>query len=45
MKGVPRLVVLKVDGTVVDDNAVKKITDEGPEAISEYLSNWGIMRI
>ena len=31
VKGVPRLVVLKAsDGTVLHDNAVKKVTDEGP---------------
>ena len=38
VKGVPRLVVLKPDGTVIDSNGVTKITKEGPAAIEEYLS-------
>lgn len=38
VKGVPRLIVVKPDGTVLDQNGVRKITDEGPGAIEEYLS-------
>lgn len=38
VKGVPRLIMLKQDGTVVDDNAVKKVSEEGPASIEEYLS-------
>lgn len=38
VKGVPRLIVIKPDGTVLDQNGVKKITEEGPAAIEEYLS-------
>lgn len=38
VKGVPRLIVIKPDGTVVDSNGVRKITEEGPAAIEEYLS-------
>ena len=38
VKGVPRLIVLKPDGTIVDNNGVKKVTEEGPGAIEEYLS-------
>ncbi len=38
VKGVPRLIVIKPDGTVVDNNAVRKVTEEGPGAIEEYLS-------
>ena len=38
VKGVPRLVILKPDGTVLEQNAVQKITQEGPAAIEEYLS-------
>ncbi len=37
VKGVPRLIVLKQDGSVVHDNAVKKLTEEGPTAIEEWL--------
>lgn len=37
VKGVPRLIVLKPDGTVINPNAVKKVTDEGPAAIDEFL--------
>ena len=37
VKGVPRLVILKPDGTVIDKNAVQKVTNEGPMAIEEYL--------
>ena len=37
VKGVPRLVILKADGTVIDDNAVGKLTSEGPAAMDEWL--------
>jgi nucleoredoxin len=39
VRGVPRLVFVKPDGTLVHDNAVKKVTDEGPAAIEEFLSS------
>ena len=38
VRGVPRLIIIKPDGTVVDQNAVQKITMEGPSAIEEFLS-------
>ena len=38
VKGVPRLIILKPDGTVIDSNAVQKVTNEGPVAIEEYLA-------
>lgn len=39
VKGVPRLYILSAkDGKVIDNNAVGKITEEGPGAIEEYLS-------
>lgn len=38
VKGVPRLIILKPDGTVVENNGVRKVTEEGPAAIDEYLS-------
>ena len=38
VRGVPRLIILKPDGTVVEQNGVQKITMEGPGAIEEYLS-------
>jgi nucleoredoxin len=38
VRGVPRLIVLKADGTVINDNAVKKVTNEGPGAFEEFLS-------
>ncbi len=38
VKGVPRLIVISVDGKVIDDNAVTKVKDFGPEAIEQYLS-------
>ncbi len=38
VKGVPRLIVLKSDGSIIDNNAVKKVTEEGPAAIEEFLS-------
>lgn len=37
VKGVPRLIVLKPDGTVINSSAVQKVTDEGPAAIDEFL--------
>ena len=38
VKGVPRLIIVKPDGTIVDASAVKKITEEGPAAFEEYLA-------
>ena len=38
VRGVPRLIIIKPDGTVVEQNAVQKITMEGPGAIEEYLA-------
>jgi hypothetical protein len=38
VKGVPRLVVIKPDGTVVENSGVTKVTKEGPAAIEEYLA-------
>jgi nucleoredoxin len=38
VKGVPRLIVVKQDGTVVENSGVRKVTEEGPAAIEEYLS-------
>ena len=38
IRGVPRLIILKPDGTVVDDNAVRRVTQEGPGALEAYLS-------
>jgi nucleoredoxin len=38
VRGVPRLIVLKPDGTVIDSNGVKKVSSEGPAAIEQYLS-------
>ncbi|CDW74563.1 dc1 domain-containing protein [Stylonychia lemnae] len=38
VKGVPRLIVLKPDGTVINNSAVQKVTQEGPAAIQEFLS-------
>lgn len=38
VKGVPRLIVLRNDGTVIDNSAVQKVTNEGPGAIEEYLN-------
>ncbi len=38
VRGVPRLIILKADGTVVDKDAVKKVTSEGPAAIEGYLA-------
>ena len=38
VKGVPRLVVIKPDGEIVDGDAIRKVTDEGPGAIEEYLA-------
>ena len=39
VKGVPRLIVLKKDGTVINNSAVGKVTDEGPGAIEEFLGS------
>ena len=38
VRGVPRLIVIKADGTVLEQNGVNKLTMEGPSAIEEYLS-------
>jgi nucleoredoxin len=38
VKGVPRLVIIKQDGTVVEQSGVQKIMMNGPGAIEEYLS-------
>ena len=38
VKGVPRLMILKPDGTVLEQNGVKKLTEGGPQAIEEYLA-------
>jgi len=40
VKGVPRLVILKPDGTVIDKSAVQKVLKEGPQAIEEFLAAW-----
>ena len=38
MKGVPRLVIVKgSDGTVIELNANKKVQEEGPAVIEEWL--------
>ena len=37
VKGVPRLIILKNDGTVLNNDAIKKITSDGPQAIEEWL--------
>ena len=36
--GIPRLVILKADGTVIDANARGAIQGNGPAAIEEYLT-------
>jgi nucleoredoxin len=38
VKGVPRLIVLKPDGSVINNSAVQKVSQEGPGAIEEFLS-------
>jgi len=37
VKGLPQLIVLRRDGSLVSANAVQKITEEGPMAIEEWL--------
>ena len=37
VRGVPRLIVLKPDGTVINKSAVEKVSKEGPAAIDEFL--------
>ena len=37
IKGVPRLFVFKADGTVIHNDAVKRVSTEGPMAIEEFL--------
>jgi nucleoredoxin len=36
-KGVPRLVMVKIDGTVLDPSAIKKVVEEGPQAVEDWL--------
>ena len=38
VKGVPRLIVLKLDGTVIASTAVDKVKSEGPGALEEFLA-------
>ena len=38
VKGVPRLIIIKPDGTVLEQNGVTKLTEGGPEAIETYLA-------
>jgi len=38
VKGVPRLIVLRPDGSVINNSAVQKVSQEGPGAIEEFLS-------
>mmetsp|Transcript_33001 Transcript_33001/g.24301 ORF Transcript_33001/g.24301 Transcript_33001/m.24301 type:complete len:143 (-) Transcript_33001:40-468(-) len=38
VKGVPRLIVMKPDGTVVNDDAVEKVKKEGPGSIEDFIS-------
>jgi hypothetical protein len=38
VKGVPRLIVLKADGTSIDEDCVGKVKAEGPVAIEEFLA-------
>ena len=38
VKGVPRLVVLNVNGEILHENAVHKIKTEGPDAISDFVA-------
>ncbi len=38
VKGVPRLVILKKNGEIVDNNAVQKAMTEGPNAVEEWLA-------
>ena len=35
---VPLLIILKPDGTVLEQNGVIKLTESGPKAIEEYLA-------
>lgn len=37
VKGVPRLIVMKPDGTVINNSAVQKVSEEGPAAIEEFI--------
>ena len=39
VKGVPLLLITKRDGTILSKNAVKGITDGGPEFILELLES------
>ena len=38
IKGVPRLVVVNLQGEVLHENAVHKIKTEGPDAIQDFIS-------
>ncbi len=38
VKGVPRLIIVKPDGTVIASSAVDKVKNEGPGAIEEFLA-------
>ena len=38
VRGVPRLIVVKRDGTVLEQNAVQKLMMEGPDKAREYLA-------
>ena len=38
VKGVPRLVMMKPDGTVLNDNCVQKMSQEGPVFVDELLA-------
>lgn len=37
VKGLPQLIVMKRDGFVLHNNAVEKLTKEGPVAIEEFI--------
>ena len=38
VKGLPQLIVMKRDGTILNSNAVEKLTKEGPLAIEEFIN-------
>lgn len=37
VRGVPRLIILNQQGEVLHENAVQKITSEGPDAIQAFI--------
>ena len=37
VRGVPRLIVMKADGEVLNDNAVNTVTEMGPVIIEEWF--------